>query len=178
MTTTETTTETELCGSCTREQIKAEYGENYPLLREYWAVLAEFAGPRVSINTPSSSGLDMRTAASLALLRIGREARDDTDVDHAVAFIDKLESEIEARLPDKEPTVREVVIAELFGYAACVPSAADWQSDAWPQEDRDDVLADIVDRIQTDDLRQLLREALGYAMPAVLAHITAEDAKA
>jgi hypothetical protein len=158
----------------TREQITAQYRLNFPLFAAYLDVVHEHQGPRASINEPSTGGIEQRAAVRLALARIGRPARDEDDVRHALAWIESIEYERECMAPPVDKAIRHYVIEALFPPAGCVPSAEDWLSVDDDDEHDADIDA-ILLRIPTDDLRRLLRETIEYAMPSILRHISAED---
>lgn len=160
----------------TREQVIAHYHELDPLLAAYRDIVHEHQGPPHSINDPWVCGIDERAAAGLALARIGRPARDTIDVVHALAHIREIQAEMESLYPRTDPTIQDHVIAALFPFAGCVPTADAWQAE--DSEERNGVLAEIVARIRdtvpADGLYRLLSETLEFAMPAILRQITAD----
>jgi hypothetical protein len=162
----------------TREQIRDEYRQNFPLLAAYEDIVQESWEPGGSINEPARGGINREKAVLLALDRVGRPARDREDVWHAEAWIEHLCEEMAAVMPPVERKLTDHVIDALFPFAGCVPTADAWQ--ATDPEDRNGDLAEIVagirDAVPADGLYRVLLETLEFAMPAILRQVTADDA--
>ncbi|MFI6307454.1 hypothetical protein ACIBCH_36685 [Amycolatopsis thailandensis] len=157
----------------TREEIVAEYREQFPIVAAYLdTVIAHSAF--TSINQPAD-GIDRTAATRIAMQRIGRPARDDTDVEYAETYIRRILEEMETLMPPEEMNLPNLVMKAFFPLSGHVPTAGDWSE--YDQDDRnmhiDDVIQSTPDH--TDDLKHLLRQALQFGMPSILAQITAND---
>lgn len=155
------------------EKIREVYHDEYPLLREYDAVIAQYNSGSGSINEPAEVGVTNRQAAKLALQRAGRPIRDEHDVAHAEAYIEKLRVEMKSQCPPVERGITDFVIDGMFPFAGAMPYAEDWL--AQPEIEKASDIDEVVDLIDTDELRRLLAETLKFAMPSILRKITADD---
>lgn len=156
----------------TREEITAEYRQHHPILDAYLDII-ERTNTSHSVNEPTAGGVSNDEAAGLALLRIGREPRDLHDVRHADAFIHHLLDEINAQCPKVDEPITEYVIRAQYPLGGCVDTAEAWL--ARDEDDRDFGLDEIILGIPADELRRVLKEALAFAMPAILRKITEDD---
>lgn len=162
----------------TREDVRAFYYKQFPLLKAYEEITAErnsVVNPDINDPASSPTAVDTVKAAALALERIGRPARDREDALHAERYIRSVQDEMASTMPDDpdDSAVLELVISGVYGLAGCVPDAESWAGfDTETQEfELDEIVAGAPDH--TDALKALLREALEYGMPAILREITA-----
>lgn len=159
----------------TREAVEAHYREQFPLVAAYRDIIAERNYlPGRSINDPRDNpgAVTNITAAEMALARVGRPARDRTDVLHAERYIRAVLSEMEDAYPPKPLTIVDAVIDGIYGLAGCMPTAEAWEDfDSETVEfEVDEVMAQLPDH--TDELKRLLREALVHGMPSILREIS------
>lgn len=157
----------------TTSSVIDKYRAEYPLLANYLDAVHGHTA-LTSINTPAD-GIDVRAATRIALNAVGRPARDDFDVDAAYRFIRSLLDEAETQFPETDRTITHYVINGYWPLVAHVPTVDDWlASDEEGREcDLEEIMRGLPDH--TDKLRELLHQALAYAMPAILGDISRND---
>lgn len=156
-----------------RDHLIAEYEKQFPLFREYRAVVREHSDPGHSIHDPAT-GVDARVAAAQALQRVDSPPRHQLDVNSAVAYVRQLEDEIDAQAPRRRD-LNELVIDTMFSWSGCVPKVSEWLHT--PPEERDDEAKEIAASATDEELRPLLAEALFAVMPTLLFQIAEDDAQ-
>lgn len=153
----------------TLEMVRDYYHRQFPLLREYEAVVLG-AG---------KEGIDQRIAAKVALERIGLPAVHPLQVDCAVAFVMKLRDEMATMCPEPVRDLAEAVRAAEYPYAGDVLSAEDFAD--LSAETRADHVATLAEDIflaeEPKRFRALWTEALGLALPAVYSQLDAREGR-
>jgi hypothetical protein len=155
------------------KRIRDHYRWLFPLLAAYQDVVSEHNVHRGSINEPSprTDFLSTEQATQVALQRIGRPARDRQDIAMADAYIHRLQHELETFMPEQKLGIADFVIARVYPLGEFVPSVEDWES--MDADEKDCILDEIADVLPDHD--DMIKEALAYAMPGILAEITRQD---
>jgi len=159
----------------TREDVEAHYRTQFPLLAAYLDIVAERNhndGRGINDLYDNPNAVDTVTGAALALVGIGRPARDREDAVHAERYIRSLQDEMANEFPPVDLTIVAATIDALYGFAGSMLTAEEWTD--FGTEDAEFYLDEVVAHLpdHTDELKRLLRETLSHAMPSILREIT------
>lgn len=152
-------------------EVLASYCADYPLLGEYDAIIKKHNWRDVSITEELRGGVDNRTAAKMALQRLGMPC-DELAVEMADAWVHKMYQEVGSLAAPEVPTISSELIGYFLPECGVVPTLEGWEM--FSTEERREIAATIGDRMPGD----VWTDVLELVMPVLLEHVIEQDRRA
>ncbi|HEV2777882.1 MAG TPA: hypothetical protein VGX25_00620 [Actinophytocola sp.] len=151
--------------------VHKHYCDNFPLYREYWAVVEEHSDQDAPI-TVDRGGISTVDAARIALERIGKPARDADDAHWAYAYVRQLGDEVAAMADPATPTITSVLLDHFLPSWGRIPTLKEWLAE--PEVEQNDTADQIAERLASAGL---IGRVVKDALPALLVEVIEEDAR-
>ncbi|SES21283.1 hypothetical protein [Lentzea albida] len=152
-------------------EVLASYCADHPLLGEYDAIVKEHNSHDVPITEELRGGVDNRTAAKMALQRLGMPC-DELSVEMADAWVHRMYQEVGSLAAPAVPTISSELIGYFLSDCGVVPTVEGWEM--FSAEERREIAATIGDRMPSD----VWTDVLVLVMPVLLQHVIDEDRRA
>lgn len=152
-------------------EVLASYCADYPLLGEYDAIIKANNSHDGPITEELRGGVDNRTAAKMALQRLGMPC-DELTVAMADAWIHQLYKEVGSLSAPPVSTISSELIGFFLPECGMLPTPEGWQM--FSAVERREMAATIGDRMPGD----VWTDVLELVMPVLLQHVIEQDRRA